>query len=190
MALSGVYPVTIAQAQFETTYAAIVASASDPAAGLNFPGWALGDVCIDNLGGQWIFVKAAENITQYSLCVVTNASLIAGTYLAEQVEAADIATGTKVLGIAQVAVTVATEPYFWLWRGPGGGFGKGIKARTENASAGALLSPLSGTAGALDDANVDEGVIAGLQSLTTTTTLAAVEVVATTILTCNLTETD
>ncbi len=183
MALSGVYPVTIAQAQFEATYASLTTDRS-------FPGWALGDVCIDNMGGQWIFVKAAENLTAYSLCHVTNASLQDGTYLAEMTEAADIATGPKVLGLVQVAVTVATAPYVWLWRGPGGGFGKGIKVRSENATAGALLHPLSGTAGAVDDANVDEGVVAGLQTLATTTTITAVEVFATTIITCNLGEVD
>lgn len=183
MALSGVFPVTESQAQFEQAYTSLTTDRS-------FPGGALGDIVRDNLGGIWMLVKAAENLTQYSLCHVTNASLQDGTYLAEMTEAADIATGPKILGLNQIAITAATAPYFWLWRGPGGGYGKGIKVRSENATAGALLSPLSGTAGAVDDANVDEGVIAGLQTLVTTTTITAVEVVATTILTCNLGETD
>lgn len=182
MALSGIYPVTLSKANFEETYTAI--DGTDE----SFPGWALGDVCIDNLGGQWIFVKAGELLTAYSLCVVLNSSLEDGTYVANMVEAADIATGTKILGINQVAI--ASGSYGWLWRGPGGRFGSGIKVRSENATKGALLYPLSGTAGAVDDANVDEGVIAGLETLVTTTTLTAVECIATTILTCNLTETD
>ncbi len=188
MALSGIYPVTIAQAQFEATYAGPLydQSGNNP----SFPGWKLGDVCIDNLGGQWIFCKAAEDLDAYSLCVISNASLEDGTYLAYEVEAADIATGTKILGINQVAVDQSEAPYFWLWRGPGGRYGSGIKVRAENATKGALLHPLSGTPGAVDDANVDEGVIAGLQTLVTTTTLTAVECIATTILTCNLTEVD
>jgi len=124
----------------------------------------------------------------YSLCHITNASIILGTWLAEMTEAADIATGPKFLGINQVAF--AANEFGWIWRGPGGGLGKGIKIRSENASAGALLSPLSGTAGAVDDANVDEGVIAGLTTLVTTTTITAVECQATTFLTCNLTEVD
>jgi len=68
--------------------------------------------------------------------------------------------------------------------------GRGIKVRSENMTAGALAFPLSGTAGAIDDAVVDEGVIAGLTTLTTTTTITAVECQMTTILACNLTETD
>jgi hypothetical protein len=185
MALSGIYAVSLSQAQLDSTYASL-----DDAGG--FPGGALGDVCIDNKGGQWMLVKAAEAITQYSLVVISNASLQDGTYLAYMVEAADIATGTKVLGLClnTISVTTNANPYFWLFRGPGGGFGSGVKVRAENPTAGALLHPLSGTAGAVDDANVDEGVIAGLQTLETTTTIEAVEVYATTILSCNLTEAD
>ncbi len=182
--LTGVYVVTESQAQLDSTYSALDTILS------GFPGGKLGNVVIDNLGGQWMLVKAAENITRYSLCHITNASIIAGTFLAEMTEAADIATGPKVLGLCLNTIVAATNPYFWLWRGPGGGLDTGIKVRSENATAGALLSPLSGTAGAVDDANVDEGVIAGLQTLTTTTTITAVEVYATTILTCNLGETD
>ena len=148
----------------------------------------LGDVVIDNQGGHWIFGRANEALTAFSLCVVTNATIILGTWKFEMVEAADIATGPKFLGLNQVAFT--DEYYGFIWRGPGGGLGRGIKVRAENASAGALLSPLSGTAGAVDDANVDEGVIAGLTTLVTTTTITATECQATTFLTCNLGETD
>lgn len=185
MALSGIYAVSLAQAQLDSTYASL-----DDEGG--FPGGALGDVCIDNKGGQWMLVKAAEAITQYSLVVISNASLQDGTYLAYMVEAADIATGPKVLGLClnTISVTTNANPYFWLFRGPGGGYGSGVKVRAENTTAGALLYPLAGTAGAVDDANVDESVIAGLQTLATTTTIAAAEVYATTIIGCNLTETD
>jgi len=151
-------------------------------------GMALGDVVVDNQGGQWIVVRAAETLTAFSLCHITNASVIAGTWLAEMTEASDIATGPKFLGINQVAA--AADDYLLIWRGPGGGKNRGIKVRSENMTAGALAHPLSGTAGAIDDANVDEGVIAGLTTLTTTTTIAAVECMATTIITCNLTEVD
>lgn len=167
-------PVTIAKAAFEETSTT--------------PLFELGSVCIDNQGGQWIYVKAAEILTDASLCHVTNASIIAGTWLAEMTEAADIATGPKILGLNQVAF--AADDYGWLWRGPGGGVGRGIRVRSENMTLGALAHPLSGTAGAIDDANVDEGVIAGLTTLVTTTTIAAVECMATTILTCNLGEAD
>lgn len=180
--LTGIYPVSLEGVQLDSTYASLTAPA--------FPGGALGDVCIDNKGGQWMLVKAAEDITRYSLVHITNASIAAGTYLAEMTEAADIATGPKVLGLCLNTVVALTNPYFWLFRGPGGGLNSGVKVRSENATAGDLLSPLSGTAGAVDDANVDEGVIAGLQTLATTTTIEAVEVYATTILTCNLGETD
>lgn len=180
--LTGIYAVTQAQAQLDATYLSLTAA--------NFPGGKLGDVVFDNKGGQWMLVKAAEAITRYSLCHITNASIQAGTYLAEMTEAADIATGPKVLGLCLNTIVVAENPYFWLFRGPGGGLNSGVKVRSENAPAGALLCPLSGTAGAVDDANVDEGVIAGLQTLVTTTTIAAVEVYATTIMTCNLGEVD
>lgn len=189
--LTGIYAVTLAQAQLDQTYASIARSNSATGAlDSGFPGAALGDVCIDNKGGQWMLVKAAENITRYSLCHITNASIVAGTYLAEMTEAADIATGPKVLGLCLNTIVAATNPYFWLFRGPGGGLDSGVKVRSENASAGALLFPLAGTAGAVDDAVVDEAALSGLQTLTTTTTIAAVEVYATTILTCNLTEVD
>lgn len=148
----------------------------------------VGTICLDNQGGQWLYVKAAEALTAFSLCHVTNASIILGTWLAEMTEASDIATGPKFLGLNQVAF--ASADFGWIARGPGGGLGKGIKVRAENATAGALLHPLSGTAGAVDDANVDEGVIAGLTTLVTTTTIAATEVQMTTILACNLTEAD
>lgn len=152
---------------------------------LDLPGgYNPGDVAFDSQGGQWLFAKASEAIDAYALCVLSNALIP----LAVEAEAADIATGPKLLGIPQVAV--ASGNYAWFWRGPGGGVGRGIKVLAANATAGALLHPLSGTPGAVDDANVDEGVIAGLTLAATATTLAATECVATTILTCNLTEVD
>lgn len=143
-----------------------------------------GDVVTDNQGGKWMYGQADEALTAYSLCVLSNALIPQ----AVEAEAADIATGPKFLGICQVAF--ADTEYGWFWRGCGGGVGRGIKVRAANATAGALLHPLSGTAGAVDDANVDEGVIAGLTLAATVTTLAATECVATTLLTCNIGEVD
>jgi len=174
MALAGVYAAHNTGVRFEETSTT--------------PLFDLGTEITDNCGGKWIYVKAAETLTAYSVCHITNASVQAGTWLAEMTEAADIATGPKYLGLNQVAFAAAD--YGWLLRGPGGGYGKGVKVRSENMTAGALAFPLSGTAGAIDDANVDEGVLAGLTTLTTTTTITAVECMLTTILTCNLTETD
>jgi hypothetical protein len=174
MALSGVYPRDLTNARYEE----VTTTAQ----------FDLGTVSVDNFGGQWIYIKAAEILTAYSLCHITNASIEAGTWLAEMTEAADIATGPKFLGLNQVAF--AADEYGWLWRGPGGGLGRGIKVRSENMTKGALAHPLSGTAGAIDDANVDEGVIAGLTTIATTTTISAVECQASTIITCNLTEAD
>lgn len=174
MALSGVFPATMTGARYEEVSTTQL--------------FDLGAVSIDNCGGHWIYVKAAETLTAYSLCHITGASVEAGTWLAEMTEASDMATGPKFLGLNQVAA-VAND-FLWIWRGPGGGYGKGIKVRAENQTKGALLHPLSGTAGGVDDANVDEGVVAGLTCLATTTTIAATEVVATTFLTCNLTEVD
>lgn len=155
---------------------------SDP---LDLPGgYRPGDVAFDSQGGQWLFAQAAEAIDAYALCVISRAAVPQ----AVEAEASDIATGPKFLGIPQVAI--ASGDYGWFWRGPGGGVGRGIKVLAENATAGALLHPLAGTPGAVDDANVDEGVIAGLTLVDTVTTLAATECVATTIISCNLTETD
>lgn len=186
MALSGIYPVTEVQAQLDSTYLAI--DGTDR----SFPGGKLGDTIKDNRGGEWMLVKAGEALTAYSLCHVTNASLEAGTYLVEMTEAADLATpsGPKVLGLVLNTIVVATNPYFWLWMGPGGGYGSGIKVRAENTTKGNLLYPLAGTAGAVDDANVDESVISGLFTLATTTTITAVEVYASTKITCNVGEPD
>lgn len=174
MSLSGVFCVDKVGVDFESTSTT--------------PLFKLGDVAKDNCGGEWLYVKAAEALTDASLCHVTNASIAAGTWLAEMTEASDIATGPKFLGLNQVAFD--SGDYGWIARGPGGGYGKGIRVRAANATAGALLHPLSGTAGAVDDANVDEGVIAGLSIISTVSTIAATEVLMTTIITCNLTEVD
>lgn len=148
----------------------------------------VGDVVIDNQGGQWLFGQADEALTDASLCFVMNSTIILGTWKFQMAEITDINTGPKFLGVNTVAFT--DEYYGFIWRGPGGGLGRGIKVRSENASAGALLSPLASTPGAVDDANVDEGVIAGLTTLVTTTTITATEVQASTIISCNLTEVD
>jgi len=165
-------PATLVGARFEETTTS--------------PLFGLGTVCVDSDGGQWIYVKAAETLTAFSVCHVTNASIIAGTWLAEMTEAADIATGPKFLGLNQVAF--ASADYGWIARGPGGGLNRGIKVRSQNMTAGALAFPLSGTAGAIDDAVVTDACLAGLTTLTTTTTITAVEVQMTSILTCNLDE--
>lgn len=174
MALSGVFPATLQGVRFEETSTTAL-----------FP---VGTACVDNCGGQWLYVKAAATTPIYSLVNVTNASIILGTWLVELTTTTTIATGPKFLGIAQIAF--AASDYGWIWRGPGGGYGRGIKVLAENATAGALLTTLASPAGSVDDANVDEGVIAGLTTLVTTTTNAATEVQATTIIACNLTEVD
>lgn len=170
MALTGVFPVDCEGAQFEATHTTAQFSP--------------GTVCHDNLGGHWEYVKANEAITVYSVVHISAAA----TPLIEMTEITDMNTGAKKLGVAQVAF--AQNEYGWVWRGPGGGTGRGIKVRSANQTAGALSFPLAGTPGAIDDANVDEGVIAGLVTLTTTTTEANVECFATTMLSCNLGETD
>lgn len=170
MALSGIYPVDVTGARFEEVSTTAL--------------FKPGTVTRDNLGGNWEYVKANEAITVYSVVHISAAAIP----LIEMTEIADMNTGSKKLGVAQVAF--AQNEYGWVWRGPGGGVGYGIKVRSENQTAGTLCHPLSGTAGAVDDANVDEGVIAGLVTLTTTTTITAVECFATTLLTCNLGEAD
>lgn len=148
----------------------------------------LGDVVIDNQGGHWIFGRADEALTAYSLCFITNATIILGTWKFQMAASADIATGPKFLGVNQVAFT--DEYYGFIWRGPGGGAGRGIKVRSSNATNGALLSSTA-TDGLVDGTTIaDEGVIAGLTVLVTTTTAAAQECQSSTFIACNLTEVD
>lgn len=177
MALSGVYPATLVNARYEETYTAIDGT-------VPFPGGKAGDVSIDNCGGQWVFCKAGSAIDAYALCTISNANVP----IAAMATTTTIASRPGYLGIAQVAI--ASGSYGWLWRGPGGGVGRGIKCNLAASCVLDVLLSTTATPGVVDDTIVDESVVAGLVSTATITAAAAAEVIATTLLSCNLGEVD
>jgi len=176
MALSGIYPVINAQARYEETYTAI--DGTDK----SFPGGNPGDASYDNQGGQWVFAKASETISAYQLCKISTAA----TPLAEPVKAADIDALVPRLGIPQVGI--ASGSYGWLWRGPGGGVGHGIKVLAATNCAQDVLLFATATDGVVDDAVVTDDCIAGLTICATITTAAAAECYASVTVACNLDE--
>lgn len=178
MTLSNVYPVVLVQSQYEQTYLAV--DGTDQ----SFPGGLPGDISQDNQGGNWMLVKAGSAIAQYDLCTITDAAIP----IAASATTTTIAGPPGMLGIAQVAI--ASGSYGWLWRGPGGGVGRGIKCNLAASCAADVLLFTTATPGVVDDAPVDESVVSGLRSTATITTAAAAEVLATTFLTCNLGEVD
>lgn len=169
MALVDVYPVSVTSARFEET----------STTALFKPGTA----CYDNLGGLWIYVKASAAVAANALATISNALIP----LIAEATTTTIANGPVPLGVVQVAF--ASADFGWIWRGPGGGVGRGIKCLAANAALDVTIYT-TGTAGVVDDANVDESVVCGLKLTATVTTQAAVEVIASMPITCNLTEPD
>ena len=176
MALSGIYPVTLQGVQFEQTWTSLTVA--------GFPGFLPGDACYDNLGGIWVFVKAGSAIAVYDLVTISNALIP----ISASATTTTIAAGPVPLGIAQIAI--ASGSFGWVWRGPGGGVGHGIKCNLAASCALDITLYTTGTAGVVDDANVDESVVCGLKSTATITTAAAAEVIASIPLTCNIFEPD
>lgn len=172
MALSGVYPATLVQAVYEQTYTAIDGT-------VPFPGFKPGDVSIDNCGGKWMFVKAGSAIAQYDLVYVTGAAI---PIAASATSTLLTTTASYFIGIAQVAI--ASGSYGWVWNGPGGGIGRGIKVNVSGSTVlNVKIYGNASTAGAVDDAVVAP-LIQNLQ-LTATTASGAGEVYAAGYLTIN-----
>lgn len=170
MALVDISPATYVAARYEETSTTALLTP--------------GSVSIDNMGGHWEYVKASAAVAQYALVTISNALIP----LAAEATTTSIAAAPQKLGIAQVAF--ASADFGWVWRGPGGGVGRGIKCKLAASCALDVLLCTTATAGVVDDAIVDESVVAGLKSTATITTAAAAEVIATTFLTCNLGEVD
>lgn len=172
MAMVGIFPKDLVGARFEETSTTAL--------------FQPGTIARDNMGGLWVYVKAASAVTIYDFCTISDA-------LIPLIASATTTTfGTPVapanVGIAQVAF--ASADYGWIWRGPGGGVGRGIKV---NAAASCVLDVVlytTAVAGVVDDANVDECAIAGLKLTATITGAAATECIATTYLSGNLGEPD
>lgn len=174
MALNNIYPVILAQAQYEQTYASLTVP--------GFPGFLPGDCSIDNQGGHWYFIKANENLSAYQLCKFSSAAIP----LTEPVAAADIDSIVPILCIPQV--DIASGSYGWAWRGPGGGVGHGIKVLAATNCALNVLLFATATDGVVDDAVVTDDCIAGLFLCASITTAAAAECYSTIILSANLDE--
>ena len=169
MALSGVFPLLQGARYEETSTTQLFES---------------GAVSRDNRGGTWVYVKASAAVAQYALVTISNAALP----LAAEATTTSIANGPVPLGIAQVAF--ASGEFGWVWRGPGGGVGYGIKCKLAASCVLDVTLYTTGTAGVIDDANVDESAVAGLKSCATIGGAAAEEVIASTEITCNLGEPD
>lgn len=169
MAMVGIYPISVEGAQFEVSGTDIL---FEP-----------GTAARDNLGGLWVYCKASAAVADSALVTISNALIP----LCAEATTTTIANGPVPLGIAQVAI--ASGSYGWIWRGPGGGVGRGITVLAANAALDVTIYTTA-TPGVVDDANVDESVVAGLKLTATVTTQAAVEVIASTYLTCNLGEPD
>lgn len=116
--------------------------------------------------GTFMFVKAAEALTQYDFVAIQN------DFTVQQLENANALNATP-CGAAQVAAS--TNEYLWVWIGGpgGGGTGKGIKGRFINYAAnGAVYT--TATPGVADDASGGSFVrVHGFRGLTTVGATAA-----------------
>jgi hypothetical protein len=169
MALVDIYPRSMTGARYEETSTSAL--------------FTPGTESFDNMGGTWVYCKASAACAQYALVTISNALIP----LCAEATTTTIANGPVPLGLTQVAF--ASADYGWVFRGPGGGVGRGIKCLAANAVLDVTMYTTA-TAGVLDDANVDESVVAGLKLTATVTTQAAVECICSTLLTCNLGEPD
>lgn len=121
------------------------------------PLFPVGTVADDSQGGQWIYVKSTAAIAQYDLCWVDETGFVALTML----NATTPAAGRPViLGIAQVAFPTGTT-YGWLWRGPGGGVGVGLKVNALISCVKDVALYATATAGKVDDAATTNYKIGG-----------------------------
>jgi hypothetical protein len=109
--------------------------------------------------GTFLFVKAAEAITQYDWVSVKD------DYTIVQMDDTEANTKVRHFGAAQVAAS--TNEYLWVWIGgvAGGGTGKGIKGRMINYTAKASVYTTA-TPGVADDATATD-LLPGVIALTT-----------------------
>ena len=117
--------------------------------------------------GTFIFVKAAESITQYDWVSVKD------DFTLLQMDNTEAAVKCRNFGAAQVAAS--TNEYLWVWIGgpAGGGSAKGIKARFINYT-GKNSVYTTATGGVADDASGGSFVLLpGVVGLTTVCGTAA-----------------
>ena len=146
-------PATIVGARFEDT--------------TTTPIFRLGEQCIDSEGGIWAYVQANGVIAINDAVKVDNDGQAAAlTTAISGSEPTDV-------GVAQVAF--ADNEYGWVWQGPGGGVGSGIKVNVLTLCATDVKLYTTATAGKLDDTATD--LIQGLTIVATNSggSTAAVE---------------
>jgi len=117
--------------------------------------------------GTFIFVKAAEALTQYDWVSVKD------DFTALQMDNTEAAVKCRNFGAAQVAAS--TNEYLWVWVGgvAGGGPGKGIRGRLINYTAKNSVYTTA-TSGVCDDASGGSFVLLpGVIALTTVGATAA-----------------
>ncbi|MEC9266715.1 MAG: hypothetical protein VX464_11700 [Pseudomonadota bacterium] len=127
----------------------------------------LGDKHVDHLGRTWVYVQAAEALTQYDFVGIDE------DYAASQLTATEAGDGWFI-GVAQVAFSA--DEYGWIvCQGA-----NGITARVAASCAADVALYTTATAGVVDDATTTtkiDGVVA--VAANTTTSVANVEVLLT-----------
>lgn len=148
-------PVTISGARFEETSTTAL--------------FAVGEACEDSWGGKWKYVQAQGALSINSVGRVDNDGQL--------VPLTTALSGTEptMVGIPQVAF--ADNAYGWVFVGPGGGVGSGIKVLARTLCATNVKLYTTDTAG--PDTNVDDSATDLIAGLTLCTTNAAGGTVAT-----------
>ncbi len=143
MALSGIFPSDLVGARYEETSTTAL--------------FALGTVSVDNEGGRWRYVQANGALTIYDAVKIDN------DFQAVQLTTTVSGSEPTNVGIAQVAFS--DNEYGFVFEGPGGGLGSGIKVNTLASAVADSKMYTTGTAGAIDDTATD--LIQGLTIVTT-----------------------
>lgn len=121
-----------------------------------------------NKDGVWQFVQANGAIAQYAAVKIDNDG--------QAVELTTTVTGTEPtsVGIAQVAA--ADNEYLWVFRGMGGGAGKGIKVLLAQDCAQDVKLYTTATDGTLDDEGSGTDLIENVVLVATITAAQAAEI--------------
>lgn len=134
--------------------------------GVNFEGtttsakFALGEKCFDSKGGSWVYVQANGAIA------INDAVKVDKDFQASKLTTAVSGAEPTDVGIAQVAF--ANDEYGWVFEGPGGGDGSGIKVNALTLCATDVKLYTTATDGAVDDTATD--LIQGLMLCSTNAT--------------------
>lgn len=144
---------------------------------VSFSKFSVGEGAVDSDGGHWRFVKASEDIAAF------DAVKIDDDYGIARLTTTIAGTEPTNVGIAQVAFK--SGEYGWVFEGPGGGIGKGIKVNVLVSCAADAKLYTTATAGKLDDTSTK--VVQNIKIVTAEPGVgtAAIECYATGLLTIN-----